>query len=1155
MPPAVAARRSQPVTTPAPPAVSRESTPRRILRSLADRVGLNEPVRRNLAARIQASAMSTLGSLRISSPSDPAEREAESTARRVMTMGAPPVRAQGGGPVVARAATGPATASAAVSAEVARRRGGGSPLPQTVRSFMEPRFRADFRRVRVHTDEGAARLSRMLNAHAFTVGSDIFFARGAFNPNTREGAGLLAHELTHTIQQGAAAQEPQVSRSEDPTVRERTGPQAQRFGVSDALDYFAEQANSIPGFRMFTIVLGVNPVNMNRVERSAANIMRAVVEFLPGGVLITQALDNHGVFDRVGNWVEQQIRTLGMAGSVIRDAINRFVDGLSWSDVFDLGGVWTRARRIFSEPIDRLLTFARGLIGDILKFIKDAILIPLARLAEGTRGYDLLKAVLGRDPVTGDAVPRTAETLIGGFMRLIGQEEIWQNIQRSNAIPRAWAWFQGALNGLMAFVGRIPQMFIQAFQELQIADIVLVPRAFARIASVFGGFIGEFLGWAGGTIWNLLEIIFEVVAPQVMVYLRRAQSAFRTILRDPMAFVRNLMQAGMLGLRQFAGNFLTHLRASLIGWLTGAMAGANIYIPQGFSLMEIVKFVLSVLGLTWQNIRGKLVTAIGETAVTVLETTFDIVMTLVREGPAAAWDKIVESLTNLRDMVIEQVMTFVRDRVVQAAITRLLSMLSPVGAFIQAIIGIYNTVMFFVERMRQIAQVAAGVIDAIAAIAAGVIQPAANRVETTMAGLLTLVISFLARIAGLGRVSDAVTSVIDRVRRPIDRALDRVVAWIVTQARRLGRAVVSGARAAVQAVVGWWTARQEFRNRSGETHTLSFRGTDERARMIIASDPIDVEDYLRNYPNKSSPEYARAKAAFDETTGIEFSFRRPNAAEAQLRRDIIQRQLAKVSAAFAALAGAPPADYPPTTAPTYSSGKAGSNAAQYLVGDIPEGTAPPQGRNSGTPGWGRVFDAGLTRQSDRWVQMHVVSERLGGRGQANNLVSAPNSINTGYFRSFEAGVRNLARAAASGGIRNVVWLEVVVTWRSGADSDFAETIAGSAGLYAWMGSHASTRWLKNRAASLSARAVIPRPNFHEQNRVSLNFSSGTDLRGVIADAALVSLIRNNRPYTTRPDFQSRVTTAAATAGIAQYNQKIAAILANPSIVLGDVSGT
>ena len=53
-------------------------------------------------------------------------------------------------------------------------------------------------------------------------------------------------------------------------------------------------------------------------------------------------------------------------------------------------------------------------------------------------------------------MPQDAETLLGGFMKLIGQEEIWENMQKANAIPRAWAWFQGALRPLMGFVGADP---------------------------------------------------------------------------------------------------------------------------------------------------------------------------------------------------------------------------------------------------------------------------------------------------------------------------------------------------------------------------------------------------------------------------------------------------------------------------------------------------------------------------------------------------------------------------------------------------------------------------------------------------------------------------------------------------------------------------
>jgi dolichol kinase len=701
-------------------------------------------------------------------------------------------------PVQTKSDAGRLSTPSTLSRQLSATQSGGAPLPETTRTHMETQFGSDFSQVRVHTDNSAIQMSQSLNAQAFTRGSNIYFGSGRYNPGSGSGQRLLAHELTHVVQQGggrrnsstvAQTSAPVIQRSEDVSVVQQSPVMIQRLGIGDAFDYFAERANLIPGFRMFTIILGLNPINMNRVDRSAANILRALIEFIPGGGLITRALDNYGIFDRVGDWVEQQIRTLGMTGNAIRQAVTEFLDSLSWADILNLGGVWRRARRIFTEPINGIISFARGLATGIIQFIKEAILRPLARLAEGTRGYDLLKAVLGQDPITGDPYPRTADTLIGGFMKLIGQEEVWNDIKRANAVGRAWAWFQGALSGLLAFVRQIPSRFMQALAELELAVIVDLPRVFLRIGRIFGGFIGQFISWAGRQVMSLLQIIFEVVAPGVMPYIRRAAGAFRTIIRNPIGFVRNLVRAGIQGFRQFAGNFLTHLRASLIGWLTGTMSGANIYIPQAFNLREILKFVLSVLGLTWQNIRQKLVRVIGERAVSALETGFELVRTLVTEGPAAAWRKILEGISNLREMVMEQIMNFVRDRVVQAAITRLITSLNPAGAFIQAIIATYNTIMFFVERFRQIAQVAMAFIDSIAAIAGGNISAAANRVEQTMAGMLTLVISFLARIAGLGRVSDAVTRLIDRVRAPIDRALDRVVQWIVRQARRLGRSV------------------------------------------------------------------------------------------------------------------------------------------------------------------------------------------------------------------------------------------------------------------------------------------------------------------------------------------------------------------------------
>lgn len=814
----------------------------------ADAAAKRPAVTASLSAGVQAKSF-------VSSPGDAAEREADRVAKHVMTMPAPAIAARGSrsaqraaaapAPGLPRAAS-PTGTDSALAAKVRAAASGGAPLSRKTRAFLEPRFRADFSRVMIHQDAGAARLATELGARAFTYGRHIFFAAGQYDPDSREGLELLAHELTHTIQQSETIQRKEADAAEAPRVAERTGHQASRLGISDVLDFFADAANAIPGYRMFTILIGVNPINMSAVEASAANILRAVVEFLPGGNIITRVLDSYGIFDKVGGWIEGQLKSLGITGAAIRAAIDRFLDSLGWRDVFSLGSVWNRAKAIFTDPINRIIAFARGLFAKILEMVQEAVLKPLAALAARTPFYTLLKAVLGKDPVTGETFEGGAAEVIGGFMTMIGQQELWQNIQRANAIPRAFAWFKTAMKGLTGLVSSIPTRFLDGLRSLEIMDFVVLPRAFAKIGAVLGSFLSDFGGWALGTVVNLLKIIVEVVAPAVLPYIAKAAGAFNTILRNPIGFVGNLVKAAMQGFRQFASNFLKHLQASLVGWLTGAMAGANIYIPQGLSLREILKFVLSILGLTWANIRAKLVRATNETTVVALETGFDIVRTLVAEGPAAAWQKIIEVIGNLKQMAIDAIMDFVKSRVVQAAVTRLLSMLSPAGAFIQAIIAIYNTIMFFVERLRQIAAVAASFIDSIAAIASGSLGAAANRVETTMAGLLTLVISFLARIAGLGRVSDAVTNLINRIRAPIDRALDAVVNWIVTQARRLGAAVMRGARGAVRTVLTALGVELRF-SAGREQHRLWVDATGPRPRVMMASTAAPLSQHLAQF--------------------------------------------------------------------------------------------------------------------------------------------------------------------------------------------------------------------------------------------------------------------------------------------------------------------
>jgi hypothetical protein len=105
-----------------------------------------------------------------------------------------------------------------VAANIHAMNGGGNPLPHETRAFFEPRFGADFSRVRVHTDSHAAETANSIRARAFTVGQNIAFGTGRYEPHSHAGRQLLAHELTHVVQQNGLSRS-MAARSADVHVQ------------------------------------------------------------------------------------------------------------------------------------------------------------------------------------------------------------------------------------------------------------------------------------------------------------------------------------------------------------------------------------------------------------------------------------------------------------------------------------------------------------------------------------------------------------------------------------------------------------------------------------------------------------------------------------------------------------------------------------------------------------------------------------------------------------------------------------------------------------------------------------------------------------------------------------------------------------------------
>ena len=160
--------------------------------------------------------------LTIGEPNDQYEQEADRVAEQVMRMPQPqlqgrvkPVKTHEedlgktksiAGPMTPQASDHTLSVDSEIAASINTVCRGGRPLPKAASDFFEPRFGYDFSQVRVHTDARANKVARALGVHAFTFGDNIVFGTNQYSPRSSKGRHLLAHELTHVVQQGGVSE-------------------------------------------------------------------------------------------------------------------------------------------------------------------------------------------------------------------------------------------------------------------------------------------------------------------------------------------------------------------------------------------------------------------------------------------------------------------------------------------------------------------------------------------------------------------------------------------------------------------------------------------------------------------------------------------------------------------------------------------------------------------------------------------------------------------------------------------------------------------------------------------------------------------------------------------------------------------------------------
>lgn len=302
-------------------------------------------------------------------------------------------------------------------------------------------------------------------------------------------------------------------------------------------------------------------------------------------------------------------------------------------------------------------------------------------------------------------------------------------------------------------------------EEMKAANRGLVDAALDAIGSVIE------------TIINLKNMLLNVLA--------RAAEAVSLIIKDPIGFLGNLVTGVKQGLQNFISKIGEHLQQGLMGWLLGAFAEAGIQLPEKFDLKGIFSLVMQILQLTYAAFRRRAVQLLGEDVVNRLEQVADVFKIFLTEGPAGVWEFIKERVGDLKAAVFDTIKSFVQEKIIIAGITWLIGLLNPAAAFIKAVKAIIDIVRFFIERGRQILELVNAVIDSITAIASGALDAAARFVENALAKAVPVVISFLAALLGLGGISQKIRSIIEKIRKPISKAID----WVINQAVKLVKKV------------------------------------------------------------------------------------------------------------------------------------------------------------------------------------------------------------------------------------------------------------------------------------------------------------------------------------------------------------------------------
>lgn len=550
-------------------------------------------------------------------------------------------------------------------------------------------------------------------------------------------------------------------------------------------------------------ILHYDPLRDEEVDASTVEILEDFL-LLIGKEQELEQMRERGTLQETADWLDTQFAAFTGLISELRGIITDVWNAIQPENLPDLGSNLENLAVRVGSFLESVWTFASTVALKVLELIKNALLGWLSTFATDIPGYHLLTVILERDPFTQAEVPRSATNLIRGFMSLMpGGEQQFQQMQETGIIPEAAQRIEGAMAELGISWPFVQQLFLDVWNAFTIDDLIAPIDAFTRVLEQFREPLSRLFAFVIEVIKVALELILALMNfPTDLIgsIITNALQALDDIQQDPVGFLINLLDTAKLGFQKFFDNILDHLIGGLTDWLFRTVRDAGIEPPADFTFESILGFVLDVLGLTMDHMWELLAEHIGQERVDQIRGAIDRIVEIAGEawgfiqdvqerGIVAVWEYIESQLSNLWDTVLEQVQSYVMERVIVVGMRWLLSLLDATGItpVINSFVAFFNAIQSAIEYLRDMLEIVNDFVSTVASIAAGDIEPGATRMEEGLGNSIPIAIGFIANQLGLGNISERLGEIIESIRSVVDRALN----WLIEQALRLGRSILS----------------------------------------------------------------------------------------------------------------------------------------------------------------------------------------------------------------------------------------------------------------------------------------------------------------------------------------------------------------------------